>query len=74
MKTLTIAVLSFLLGALSVKTAEEVIAPRVMYGYNKVNDEREIFCRQKSQGLLQKVTFQQTSSYYKCINNQKWVQ
>ena len=67
MKTLTIAVLSFMLGALSVKTAEEVIAPRIALGYNKIDDARHTYCKQRSRKWYRKVTFQVARTYDRCM-------
>lgn len=67
MKTLTIAVLAFLLGALSVKTMEEVVAPRIAYGYNKIDDQRHDYCKQRSRKWYRKVTFQVTRTYDRCM-------
>jgi len=70
MKTLTIAVLSFMLGALSVKTAEEVVAPRIMYGYDKFDDQRHEYCRKRSRKWYRKVSFQVTKTYNRCMDGE----
>lgn len=70
MKTLTIAVLAFLLGGLSVKTMEEVVAPRIQYGYNKVDDQRHGYCKNRSRKFYRKVTFQVERTYRRCMANE----
>ncbi len=70
MKTLTIALLSFCLGMLSVKTAEEVVAPRILYGYNKIDDQRHAYCKQRSRKWYRKVTFQVNRTYDRCMKDE----
>ena len=62
-----------LVGAFGVKAIEDMVIPRVEAGWNMIDDQRIAYCRQKSQGLLQTITFQRTASYYKCINNEIWL-
>lgn len=69
MKNLTIVVLSFMLGALSVKTMEEVVAPRIMYGYNKIDDARHDYCKQRSRKWYRKFTFQVSRTYQRCMDH-----
>jgi hypothetical protein len=70
MKTLTIAVLSFMLGMLSVKTAEEVVVPRIMYGYNKIDDQRHDYCKQRSRKWYRKISFQVGRTYQRCMDHE----
>lgn len=70
MKTLTIAILSFMLGALFVKTMEEVVAPRIMYGYNKIDDQRHDYCKDRSRKWYRRVTFQVGRTYDRCMRDE----
>ena len=65
--------LGLFMGAFMVKAVEDAVVPRLQDGWNMIDDQRIAYCRQKSQGLLQTITFQRTASYYKCINNEIWL-
>ena len=69
MKTLTIMALSFILGGLSVKTMEEVIVPRIENGYNKVDDQRHSYCKDRSRKWYRKASFQVERTYRRCMDD-----
>ena len=69
MKTLTIMALSFILGGLSVKTMEEVIVPRIEYGYDKFDNARHEYCKPRSRKWYRRASFQVERTYRRCMDD-----
>lgn len=70
MKTLTIALLAFMCGALSVKTMEDVVMPRIENGWNMVDDAKHQHCLDRSRKILRRVTFTSRGFYLRCMNEE----
>ena len=56
--SLGMAIFLMVLGGFALKTIEDVVAPRLVYGWNMVDDKRHQYCRERSRKWYRKVTFQ----------------
>ncbi len=70
MKNLTIVILSFACGAMSVKTMEDVVMPRVENGWNMVDDQKHQQCLDRSRKILRRITFTSRGFYWRCMNEE----
>ena len=66
---LPIVICLLLLGALGMKTIEDVVMPRIEHGWDKV-PERHAYCKQRSRKWYRKVTFQVQRTYHACMEDQ----
>ena len=59
-----------LVGAFGIKAIEEVVATRVAFGYNKINDARHSYCKNRSRKIYRKLTFQVSRTYDRCMRDE----
>jgi len=65
--SLGMAIVLMALGALTVESIERVVVPKMMYGWNEVDDKRSEECKIRARKWHRRITFQVERTYDRCM-------